>query len=298
MSGLKWRFTQAFRSSSSSLSARLSSLSPFTGKTSANAQTAGVVGRGGSNAPPGGVKKKFDWGGGGAKRRQSSSSSLHTTFIQHAVLYESINLVSHLQSAADEEIKHAAAALLCSFIEDGNPNFRYKSLGLIASMAEDRDVKSILKNSLPAILKLLHEDDISLRRQAVCLSYALSGEDNWSFIVSSLLACLERDEEEKEEKNRSLSHDVFDAALQEQTITQIIALVQAYSPDPPTWLLDVTFKILYICPYVRDETWVNAIQCVGGVSGMDHKDSSNSSSQDEKSRSDKDQTDKPNTELQ
>ncbi|PFH33793.1 hypothetical protein BESB_080090 [Besnoitia besnoiti] len=234
-SALRMRKTQSFSAFRASLAARLSSLSRF-------AKQPGAAD--GARRKSSGASKS---GEGAAPAFEPPSA------IQHAVLYEAVNLTIHLQAEGDRELRHSAAALLCSFIEEGNPNYRYKSLSLMAAMAADPDVQPELRNSIPSILRLLKEDDVSLRRQAVSLLFALSGPENWSEIVFALMESLERDA----------------GSLQDEVTVQVAVLVETYAPDP-TWLVDLTFKMLQYAPqHVRDETWVRVIQVVAGSSPAD-----------------------------
>ncbi|CBZ50059.1 hypothetical protein NCLIV_005350 [Neospora caninum Liverpool] len=194
----------------------------------------------------------------GRKPKALNAASVSPSIIQHAVLYEAISLSAHLQADANKDLRQSAAALLCSFVEEGDPNFRYKSLSLVAAMAADPDIQPELKGAVPAILRLLGEEDISLRRQAIGLLFALTGPDNWSEIVLTLLESLQRDAE----------------TLQDDITAHIAVLVETYAPDP-TWLVDVTFQMLQRAPqHVRDETWVHLIQVVSGSTLADSADAS------------------------
>nr|CEL64653.1 TPA: AP-2 complex subunit alpha-2, related [Neospora caninum Liverpool] len=252
-SGLKGRKGQSFSAfRSSSLSARLASLSRFSQR-----QTSGGKGDHGASGEAGAPPQRgisFL----GRKPKALNAASVSPSIIQHAVLYEAISLSAHLQADANKDLRQSAAALLCSFVEEGDPNFRYKSLSLVAAMAADPDIQPELKGAVPAILRLLGEEDISLRRQAIGLLFALTGPDNWSEIVLTLLESLQRDAE----------------TLQDDITAHIAVLVETYAPDP-TWLVDVTFQMLQRAPqHVRDETWVHLIQVVSGSTLADSADAS------------------------
>ncbi|KEP63123.1 UNVERIFIED_CONTAM: adaptin n terminal region domain-containing protein [Hammondia hammondi] len=246
LKGRKSHSFSAFRASS--LSTRLASLSRLPQRQSSSGKGDRTGGSGDAAVPQRGTSFF-------SRKKGLGAHAVSPSVIQHAVLYEAISLSTHLQADADKDLKLSAAALLCSFVEEGDSNFRYKSLSLVAAMAADPDVQPELKGAVPAILRLLEEEDVSLRRQAISLLFALSGPDNWSEIVLSLLESLHRD-----------------AETLPNISAHIAVLVETYAPDP-TWLVDVTFQMLQRAPqHVRDETWVHVIQVVSGSSSAEPSD--------------------------
>ncbi|KFG61129.1 adaptin n terminal region domain-containing protein, partial [Toxoplasma gondii RUB] len=246
LKGRKSHSFSAFRASS--LSTRLASLSRLPQRQSSSGKGDRTGGSGDAAVPQRGTSFF-------SRKKGLGAHTVSPSVIQHAVLYEAISLSTHLQADADKDLKLSAAALLCSFVEEGDSNFRYKSLSLVAAMAADPDVHPELKGAVPAILRLLEEEDVSLRRQAISLLFALSGPDNWSEIVLALLESLHRD-----------------AETLPNISAHIAVLVETYAPDP-TWLVDVAFQMLQRAPqHVRDETWVHVIQVVSGSSSSEPSD--------------------------
>ena len=109
---------------------------------------------------------------------------------KNAVLFEAIQLIFHMDAEATLFIR--AANQLGSFLTHKETNLRYmalESLCLLASSEHSRD--AVAKHRDTVIKQLKTERDISVRKRAVDLLYAICEQENAQQIVTQLLDYLE-----------------------------------------------------------------------------------------------------------
>merc|ERR1712232_1473410 len=110
------------------------------------------------------------------------------------------------------------------------------------------------------ILEKMHETDISIRRQALNLLYALCRPATWQEIVDELLEILSSS----------------DSLLQEELVLKIAILAEKNAPDFK-WYVDVIFRMLESAPdSVPDDVWYRVVQVVTGFEdGLSESEKSN-----------------------
>jgi AP-2 complex subunit alpha len=187
-------------------------------------------------------------GGNTKKRCKADAERLNRSNAEHSILFEAMNLMIHLEDRADQETTRTAASLLGAFISSTDPNIRYLGLETMARLARNINTHEHLERYKNLILEKMHETDISIRRQALNLLYALCRPENWQQIVDELLEIL--------------GHS--DALLQEELVLKIAILAEKNAPNF-TWYVDVVFKMLENAPEsVGDDVWYRVVQVVTG----------------------------------
>ncbi|CAJ1389935.1 unnamed protein product [Effrenium voratum] len=167
---------------------------------------------------------------------------------EHAILFEAMNLMIHLEDTADPETMRTAAGLLGIFLSSTDPNIRYLGLETMARLATNLSTHEYLDRYKNQILDKMHETDISIRRQALNLLYALCRPENWQQIVDELLEIL----------------GASDTLLQEELVLKIAILAEKNAPNFG-WYVDVVFKMLESAPdAVADDVWYRVVQVVTG----------------------------------
>uniref|UniRef100_A0A6U8XFP0 AP-2 complex subunit alpha n=1 Tax=Zooxanthella nutricula TaxID=1333877 RepID=A0A6U8XFP0_9DINO len=189
-------------------------------------------------APGGTIKKR---GKADAERQNRSNA-------EHCVLFEAMNLMIELGDRCEPDTLRTSAGLLGAFISSTDPNIRYLGLETMARLAINPNMHEHLDRYKNLILEKMYEPDISIRRQALNLLYALCRPENWQQIVDQLLELL----------------GVSDALLQEELVLKIAILAERNAPNF-TWYVDVVFRMLESAPEsVSDEVWYRVVQVVTG----------------------------------
>jgi len=190
--------------------------------------------------PPPGDKTK--------KRGKVDAERQNRSNAEHSILFEAMNLMIHLEDRCDPDTTRTAAGLLGSFISSTDPNIRYLGLETMARLATNMGTHEHLERYKNLILEKMHETDISIRRQALNLLYALCRPENWQQIVDELLNLLGQSDE----------------LLQEELVLKIAILAEKNAPHH-TWYVDVVFKMLESAPdSVSDDVWFRVVQVVTG----------------------------------
>eukprot|EP00927_Polykrikos_kofoidii_P066103 TRINITY_DN61764_c0_g1_i1.p1 TRINITY_DN61764_c0_g1~~TRINITY_DN61764_c0_g1_i1.p1 ORF type:complete len:1014 (+),score=195.45 TRINITY_DN61764_c0_g1_i1:148-3189(+) len=182
------------------------------------------------------------------KRCKADADRQNRSNAEHAILFEAMNLMIHLEDRCDLETIRTAAGLLGAFISSTDPNIRYLGLETMARLATNVSTHELLERYKNLILEKMHESDISIRRQALNLLYALCRPENWQQIVDELLQIL----------------GVSDALLQEELVLKIAILAEKNAPNF-RWYVDVVFRMLQSAPdSVGDDVWYRVVQVVTG----------------------------------
>ena len=89
----------------------------------------------------------------------------------HAILFEAINLVMHLDS--EQELVAQCVALLGKFIGVREPNIRYLGLENMGRLAVMPEMLHVVQAHQEKILTSLTDPDISIRRRALDLLFVM-----------------------------------------------------------------------------------------------------------------------------
>jgi len=186
------------------------------------------------------------------KHTKENAEKLNRANVEHSVLFEAMNLVVHLDTMCDVENLKSATTLLGGFVSSKEANIRYLGLETMARLAHGESFKKgqteHLEKYKMLILAQMQEADISIRRQALNLLYAVCDRGNWQQIVDELLEVLSRN----------------DQSLQEELVLKIAILSERFAPDF-TWYIDVVFKMLEYAPSsVEEDVWYRVVQVVTG----------------------------------
>jgi AP-1 complex subunit gamma-1 len=143
--------------------------------------------------------------------------------VGNAVLYESVLAI--LEIEADAGLRVLAINILGKFLTNRDNNIRYVALTTLAKVvALDTPAVQRHRNT---ILDCLRDGDISIRRRALELAYALVDAQNVRVMVRELLAFLE------------LADDEFKRGL----TTQLALAAERFAPNK-RWHIDTVLRVL------------------------------------------------------
>jgi len=193
------------------------------------------------------------------KRCKADAERQNRSNAEHGILFEAMNLMIHLEDCCDPETTRTASGLLGAFISSTDANIRYLGLETMARLATNVESFEHLERYKNLILEKMHEPDISIRRQALNLLYALCRPENWQQIVDELLEILSSS----------------DQLLQEELVLKIAILAEKNAPNF-RWYVDVVFRMLESAPdSVGDDVWYRVVQVVTGFEDRQHDQEKN-----------------------
>lgn len=140
-----------------------------------------------------------------------------------AVLYEAILTAMEIESTA--RLRELAIQKLAVFLSSKDNNMKYVSLNLLLKIVKvDKYAVQIHQDM---ILDCLHDPDISIRRRALDLSFAIIDDRNIEIITPALLSYM----------------NVAELEFISILVDNLISLSEKYAPNPK-WYIDTIMKIL------------------------------------------------------
>ncbi|KAG7093585.1 clathrin associated protein complex large subunit [Marasmius oreades] len=164
---------------------------------------------------------------------QVATNTDSTKNVGNSILYETVLCVLDIE--ADSGLRVMAINILGKFLSNRDNNIRYVALNTLNKVvAMDTNAVQRHRN---IILDCLRDGDISIRRRALELSYALINEQNVRILVRELLAFLE----------------VADDEFKLNMTTQISLAAERFAPNK-RWHIDTVLRFLKLAGnFVREE---------------------------------------------
>jgi AP-2 complex subunit alpha len=117
------------------------------------------------------------------------TKSVNRNNAEHCVLFETVNLIIKQGDASDPAIRAKAVAHLCKFINIREPNIRYLGLETMSRLTAVEGTAEIIRKQQATILFSLKDSDISIRRRALDLLFAMCDHSISESIVKVCEAC-------------------------------------------------------------------------------------------------------------
>ncbi|KAI0704275.1 Adaptor protein complex AP-1 gamma subunit [Cytidiella melzeri] len=153
--------------------------------------------------------------------------------VGNSILYETVLTI--LEIEADSGLRVMAINILGKFLSNKDNNIRYVALNTLNKVVTI-DTNAVQRHR-NIILDCLRDGDISIRRRALELSYALINESNVRVLVRELLAFLE------------VADDEFKLGM----TTQISLAAERFAPNK-RWHIDTVLRVLKLAGnFVREE---------------------------------------------
>ncbi|KZV71540.1 Adaptor protein complex AP-1 gamma subunit [Peniophora sp. CONT] len=164
---------------------------------------------------------------------QVATNTDGTKNVGNAILYETVLAVLDIE--ADDGLRVMAINILGKFLSNRDNNIRYVALNTLNKVVS-MDTNAVQRHR-NTILDCLRDGDISIRRRALELSYALINPQNVRILVRELLAFLE----------------VADNEFKLSMTTQISLAAEKFAPNK-RWHIDTMLRTLKLAGnYVREE---------------------------------------------
>lgn len=161
--------------------------------------------------------------------------------VGNAILYEAVLTI--LEIEADSGLRVMAINILGKFLGNRDNNIRYVALNTLNQVAV---TENAVQRHRDVVLSCLADGDVSIRRRALELSYALINEQNVKALMRELLSFLE----------------VADNEFKLGLTTQICLAAERYAPDK-RWHIDTMLRVLQVAGnHVRDEVMSSFIRLV------------------------------------
>ncbi|THU99104.1 Adaptor protein complex AP-1 gamma subunit [Dendrothele bispora CBS 962.96] len=164
---------------------------------------------------------------------QVATNTDSTKNVGNSILYETVLCV--LEIEADSGLRVMAINILGKFLSNRDNNIRYVALNTLNKVVS-MDTNAVQRHR-NIILDCLRDGDISIRRRALELSYALINEQNVRILIRELLAFLE------------VADDEFKLGM----TTQICLAAERFAPNK-RWHIDTVLRVLKLAGnFVREE---------------------------------------------
>jgi AP-1 complex subunit gamma-1 len=164
---------------------------------------------------------------------QVATNTDSTKNVGNSILYETVLTI--LEIEADSGLRVMAINILGKFLGNRDNNIRYVALNTLNKVV-GMDTNAVQRHR-NIILDCLRDGDISIRRRALELSYALINEQNVRILIRELLAFLE------------VADDEFKLGM----TTQISLAAERFAPNK-RWHIDTVLRVLKLAGnFVREE---------------------------------------------
>lgn len=151
----------------------------------------------------------------------------------NSILYETVLTIMDIES--DSDLKAMAINILGKFLANKDNNTRYVALTTL-NKAVTMDLPAVQRHR-NTILECLQDPDVSIRRRALDLSFALIDESNIRILTRELLVFLE----------------TSDLEFKQDTAIQICAAAERYAPNR-RWHIDTIIRVLKLAGnYVNED---------------------------------------------
>eukprot|EP00276_Gloeochaete_wittrockiana_P008207 CAMPEP_0184653344 /NCGR_PEP_ID=MMETSP0308-20130426/11042_1 /TAXON_ID=38269 /ORGANISM="Gloeochaete witrockiana, Strain SAG 46.84" /LENGTH=1204 /DNA_ID=CAMNT_0027088731 /DNA_START=109 /DNA_END=3723 /DNA_ORIENTATION=+ len=162
----------------------------------------------------------------------------------HAILFEAINLVVQMDS--DTDLMAQCVSLLGRFIAVREPNIKYLGLETMGRVALIAETGEHIRKHQQTIIESLKDPDISIRRRALDLLYAICDHSNAQEVVRELLDYL-------------VSADFI---IREELVLKIAILAEKFATRL-SWYLDIVLELIAVAgDFVSDAVWHRVIHIV------------------------------------
>lgn len=169
--------------------------------------------------------------------------------VGNTILYETVLSIMDIRSEGG--LRVLAVNILGRFLLNSDKNIRYVALNtLLRTVHADT---SAVQRHRTTILECLKDPDVSIRRRAMELSFALINAQNVRSMIKELLIFLEKS----------------DSEFKAQCSSGLILAAERYAPTT-RWHLDTQLSVLLaVGNYVRDDVVSSTIQLISSSSSSD-----------------------------
>eukprot|EP00505_MAST-04D_sp_SCG-Rhode-Island_P001696 Stramenopile-MAST_4_protein_1696 len=170
--------------------------------------------------------------------RTEVTKSVNKNNADHSILFEAINLIIHQEDRSDERLRQKSVQLLGKYISVREPNIRYLGLASMSKLAKFAS-ETDLDEHKSKILFSLKDGDISIRKRALELVFAMCNASNAESIVEELLEHIV----------------VAEFDIKEEMVLKIAILAERFA-QRLEWYIDTILQVVRIAgQHVSEEIW-------------------------------------------
>lgn len=174
------------------------------------------------------------------------TKSVNKNNADYSILFEAVALVTHLNLQGVKVLQEQTLALLGRYVGVREPNIRYLGLEAMARFAAVEGAVPGLRPHLPKIQYSLKQADVSIRRRALDLMFALADQDNVVSVTAELLEFLAKAD--------------FDS--REDIVLKIAILAERYATDF-CWYVDLMLELIAQAgDFIPEEILFRVVQIV------------------------------------
>jgi len=178
--------------------------------------------------------------------RTEITKNVNENNAKHCVLFEAVTLVIKQGDLSLPTLREKSLAHLSRFINIKEPNIRYLGLNAMASMLGQEGCDEAIRKQNQSIMFSLKDADISVRRRALALLFALCNKECSVDMVRDLLSALA----------------LADFQFRDELVLKIAILAERYSPSH-NWYVDTVTQMISIAgDHVSDDIWHRLVQVV------------------------------------
>jgi AP-2 complex subunit alpha len=177
-------------------------------------------------------------------RKTEVTKSVNRNNAEHCMLFETVNLIIKQGEASDPTLRAQAVAHLSKFINIREPNIRYLGLECMARVVALEGTGDAIRKQQATIMFSLKDSDISIRRRALDLLFAMCNKDVAQAVVKELLSYLA----------------IADFAIKDEMVLKLAILAERFAPDM-RWYVDTVLQLINIAgDQVSDDIWHRVVQ--------------------------------------
>lgn len=163
----------------------------------------------------------------------------------YSILFEAVNLIIAYRGSAESKLHESAVAFLGRFIALNDANIRYLGLDAMYKLVRAEGTADVQQH-LDMVISSIKESDVSVRKRALDLLFAMTDHSNCEQIVEELL----------------LNLSSSDEAIKDEIIVKIAILSEKFAKDL-TWYLDTLVKVIMVAgDFVSEDVWHRVVHIV------------------------------------
>lgn len=143
------------------------------------------------------------------------TKSVNRNNAEHCVLFEAIHLIIKQGDASEATLRAKAVAHLSKFINIREPNIRYLGLDTMSRLVNLEGTGDAIRRQQATIMFSLKDADISVRRRALDLLFAMCDRSIAESVVRELLSYLA----------------IADWAIKDEMVLKLAILAERFAPD-------------------------------------------------------------------
>ncbi|KAG1667410.1 hypothetical protein FOA52_004827 [Chlamydomonas sp. UWO 241] len=181
---------------------------------------------------------------------QGDSSKPNKANAVYSIMLEAVALA--LTLGDDKRLAASSASALGRFLQSRDPNIKYLTMQMLSGLVGNADLAAAMRPHMGAVAATMRDPDITLRKQALNLTFNMCDPRNVGEVVGNMLADL----------------PAADLSTKEDLVLKIAILTEKHSPSVH-WYIETTVRLMESAgELVSDDMWQTAVEAVGSNEGV------------------------------